>query len=324
MINKDRTLELAITVLKEEAAAILNLCDRIDGNFFLACELLLQCEGRIIVTGIGKSGHIANKIAATFASTGSPAFFLHPGEASHGDIGMITKRDAVVALSKSGDTEEILAILPTIKLLGIPLIAITGNGNSTLAKMANVNLDASVAREACPLGLAPTSSTTVTLALGDALAVALLENRGFTREDFARSHPGGMLGKRLLLRVDDCMRTGADIPLSDVDTLISQALIEMNEKGLGMTIVVDKNHELRGIFTDGDLRRALEKNVDIHGVKIASVMSCQVKTVLGNMLLIEAVRIMEEHGITSLVVVDEQQMLRGVIHMHDLLKAGLI
>lgn len=324
MINRDRILELALNVLKEEAAAILQLCSRVDDTFLKACELLLGCEGRIIVTGIGKSGHIASKIAATFASTGSPAFFMHPSEASHGDIGVITKRDVVVALSKSGNTEEILTILPIIKLLGIGLIAITGNPNSMLAKAADVNLDVSVTKEACPLDLAPTASTTATLAMGDALAVALLESRGFTIKDFARSHPGGIIGKRLLLRVDGLMRTGSDIPIVNEDTPVSQTLLEMTEKRLGMTTVVDSNGALVGIFTDGDLRRIMDGNIDIHRTRIGSVMTSEGKTIAGDTLLVDAIKLMEQYQITSLVVVGEQQIPCGVIHIHDLLKSGLI
>jgi arabinose-5-phosphate isomerase len=324
MVEPKKIYQIAQAVLETEAQAILNLRSRINEDFVKACKLLLECNGRIIVTGIGKPGHIGNKIAATLASTGSPAFFMHPGEASHGDIGVITKKDVVIALSNSGNTEEILAILPTIKLLGVPLISITGNPNSTLAKTADINLDVSVEKEACPLGLAPTSSTTATLAMGDALAIALLETRGFTTEDFARSHPGGTLGKRLLLKVDNLMHVGDAIPKVKKDTLLTAALIEITNKRLGMTIVTNDDNTLAGIFTDGDLRRVIDKNLDIHKTKIASVMTTSCKTIAPGMLAVEAVKIMEQHRITALVVVDKNNIPIGVIHMHDLLNSGLI
>ncbi len=324
MLNTQKIIHLAREVLETEAQAVLNLRDRINDDFIKTCQYLLACEGRIIVTGIGKSGHIANKIAATFASTGSPAFFMHPGEASHGDIGVITKKDVVIALSNSGKTEEILAVLPTIKLLGVPLISITGNPSSTLAKLANVNLDISIEKEACPLGLAPTASTTATLAMGDALAIALLEARGFTSEDFARSHPGGTLGKRLLLRVDDLMRTGDAIPKVIKNTLLSEALMEMSRKRMGMTTVVNNDSSLAGIFTDGDLRRALDKNLDVHTTKVSDVMTTNCKTIVLGTLAAEAVQIMEQYQIMTLVIADENRVPIGVVHMHDLLKSGLV
>ncbi|CAL7960387.1 D-arabinose 5-phosphate isomerase KdsD [Gammaproteobacteria bacterium] len=324
MHNTKKIIQLACTVLETEAQAILNLRDRIGDNFIQTCKLLLACDGRIIVTGIGKSGHIANKIAATFASTGSPAFFMHPSEASHGDIGVITKKDVVIAISNSGKTEEIIAILPVIKLLGVPLISITGNPNSTLSKLANVNLDVSIEKEACTLGLVPTASTTASLAMGDALAVALLEARGFTTEDFARSHPGGTLGRRLLLRVDDLMRTGGAIPKVKKDSLLSAALIEMSRKRMGMTTIVNDDGTLAGIFTDGDLRRVLDKNLDVHTTKVAAVMTTNCKTIALDILAVEAVKIMEEHQIMTLVVTDKNHMPIGAIHMHDLLKSGLV
>lgn len=324
MQNTEKIRQLAKAVIENEAAAVKALRDRINDNFVLACQYLLACEGRIIVTGIGKSGHIANKIAATFASTGSPAFFMHPSEASHGDIGVITKRDVVVAISNSGNTEEILAILPIIKLLEVPLISITGNPNSNLAKMANINVDVSVEKEACPLGLVPTSSTTATLAMGDALAIALLEARGFTAEDFARSHPGGSLGRRLLLRVDDIMRVGEAIPKVTLDTILADALMEMTRKRMGMTAVVNEDDTLAGIYTDGDLRRTLDKNLDVHTTKIADVMTPNCKTIKPGLLAAEAVQVMEKYSITTLVVVDESNVPVGAIHMHDLLKIGLI
>lgn len=324
MLNSKKIIPLAHAVLETEAQAILNLRDRIDDSFIKACQSLLTCEGRIIVTGIGKSGHIGNKIAATLASTGSPAFFMHPSEASHGDIGVITKKDVVIAISNSGKTEEILAILPVIKLLGVSLISMTGNPNSTLAKSANVNLDISIEKEACTLGLVPTSSTTATLAMGDALAIAVLEARGFTTEDFARSHPGGTLGKRLLLHVDNLMHTGDAIPKVKKDSLLSEALVEMSRKRMGMTTIVNDDATLAGIFTDGDLRRILDKNLDIHTIKVADVMTGNCKTIALGMLAVEALQIMEQHQIMTLVVVDKNHVPIGAIHMHDLLKSGLV
>lgn len=323
MQNKQKILQLGQAVIDTEAKAILALHDRLDEKFILACKYLFECQGRIIVTGIGKSGHIANKIAATLASTGSPAFFMHPSEASHGDLGVITKKDLVVALSNSGNTEEILAIIPTIKLLEVPLITLTGNPNSNLAKLADVNLDVSVEKEACPLGLAPTSSTTAALAMGDALAIALLETRGFTAKDFARSHPGGNLGKRLLLKIDDLMRVKEAIPKVSKDTLLINSLIEITRKRMGMTTVINQDGTLAGIFTDGDLRRTIDKKLDINTVKISEVMTKSCKTVASGLLAIEALQIMEKYSITCLVVVDKNNTPIGVIHMHDLLKAGL-
>jgi arabinose-5-phosphate isomerase len=324
MRDPKKIIQLARAVLETEAKAVLDLVDRIDESFIKVCRHLFACEGRIIVTGIGKSGHIANKIAATFASTGSPAFFMHPGEASHGDIGVITKKDVVIAISNSGKTEEILELLPVIKLLNVPLISITGNPNSILAKSANVNLDASVEKEACPLGLVPTSSTTATLAMGDALAIALLEAHGFTAEDFARSHPGGTLGKRLLLRIDDLMRTGDAIPKVKKDTLLSETLIEISRKRMGMTTIVNNDGTLAGIFTDGDLRRVLDKNLDVHTTKIADVMTKGCKTIELGMLAVEALKLMEQHNIMVLIITDKNHLPIGAVHMHDLLKSGLV
>ena len=324
-IQKTQNIQkLARSVLTIEAQAILNLRTNINKNFVTACELLLKCQGRIIVTGIGKSGHIAQKIAATLASTGSPAFFMHPSEASHGDIGVITKKDIVIAISYSGNTEEILSLLPTIKLIDVPLISITGNTASTLAKKSDITLNAHVAKEACPLGLAPTSSTTAILTLGDALAVCLIELRGFTSEDFAKSHPGGILGKRLLLLVDHVMRTKSDIPKVKKDTFLAKALLEITNKRMGMTLVVNDNKKLLGIFTDGDLRRIMNKNLDIHKVKISQIMTTKCKTIAQGTFAIEAIKLMEEHQITSLVVIDKSNIPVGVVHMHDLLKSGLI
>lgn len=323
MHDTDKLCELGLAVIQTEARAVMDLATRINENFAKACRYLLACEGRIVVIGMGKSGHIGGKIAATLASTGSPAFFVHPGEASHGDMGMITKQDVVLALSNSGETTEILTILPLIKRLGIPLITITGRAQSTLASAANVNLDVSVAAEACPLGLAPTSSTTVTLVMGDALAIALLEARGFTVEDFAMAHPGGTLGRRLLLRIDELMRTGHAIPQVHEHTMLSAVLVEMTNKGLGMTTIVNDNGQLTGIFTDGDLRRALDKSGDIHNTPVHLVMTRGGKTIKPGTLAAEALQIMEKHKITSLLVMSEQNKLLGVLHMHDLLQAGV-
>lgn len=315
--------ELAIAVLQTEAKSIHDLIERIDDNFVKASHLLFNCKGRIVVIGMGKSGHIGNKIAATFASTGSPAFFVHPAEASHGDLGMIIKEDVVLAISNSGTTEEILAILPLLRWLDVPLIALTGNRNSVLAKEANINIDISVEQEACPLGLAPTSSTTATLAMGDALAIALLEARGFTANDFAKVHPKGNLGLRLLLRIDDIMHTGNEMPVVKQDTLLSKALLEITQKRLGMTTIVDDQNKLIGIFTDGDLRRAFDKDIDIHTTRIDSVMSTHSKTISPGLLATEALHIMETYKITSLVVVNDMNQPIGIVHIHDILLAGM-
>ncbi|MCO5762202.1 MAG: KpsF/GutQ family sugar-phosphate isomerase, partial [Chromatiaceae bacterium] len=277
--HHDKLKELASRVLTIEAEAITQLTARIDDRFVHACNLMLRCHGRIVVLGIGKSGHIGGKIAATLASTGTPAFFVHPAEASHGDMGMITAQDVVIALSNSGETDEILTLLPLIKRLSVPLIALTGNPNSTLGQAADVHIDVSVPQEACPLGLAPTASTTATLAMGDALAVALLEARGFTAEDFARSHPGGRLGRRLLLLTDDVMHTGERMPRNAPNDLLKDALVEMSRKGLGTTVVVDEEQRVLGVFTDGDLRRALDRQVDVHAARVAEVMTQNCKTI---------------------------------------------
>jgi arabinose-5-phosphate isomerase len=297
---------------------------RLGWEFARACRICLTCHGRIAVTGMGKSGHIGGKIAATLSSTGTPAFFMHPGEASHGDIGMITREDAVLALSNSGETDEILTLVPAIKRLGVPLIAFTGNSTSTLARVATVHLDIGVPAEACPLNLAPTASTTAALAVGDALAVALLKARGFTEEDFARSHPSGALGRRLLLHVKDVMRTGAEVPKVAPDTPLAEGLMEVTRKGLGMTAVVDDRNRVLGVFTDGDLRRALDRAVDLHGTRMDQVMTRQAKTVRANTLAAEAVLLMETHRITSLVVVDPDDVLVGALNVHDLLRAGVV
>jgi len=320
----ERLRALGLAVIRTEAEAVAALAGRIGDAFVRACTYMLHCEGRIVVLGMGKSGHIGSKIAATLASTGSPAFFVHPGEASHGDLGMITGRDVVLAISNSGETEEILTILPLIKRLGVPLISLTGRPQSTLARTADVNLDVSVQQEACPLGLAPTSSTTATLVMGDALAVSLLEARGFTAEDFARSHPGGRLGRRLLLLVKDIMHTGDAIPMVDVSARLGEALVEMTNKGLGMTAVVDGDARLVGIFTDGDLRRALDHRIDVHEARVAEVMTPHGKTVTADMLAAEALQFMEASKINGLFVVDEDDRIVGAFNMHDLLRAGVV
>jgi len=313
-------------VLATEAAAVAALEHRLDEAFARACDLLLACKGRIVVTGMGKSGHVGNKIAATLASTGSPSFFLHPAEAIHGDLGMITAGDVVLALSNSGETAELLTILPLIKRLDVPLIALTGNGASTLSRYASVTLDVSVPEEACPLNLAPTASTTATLAMGDALAIAVLEARGFTEEDFARSHPGGSLGRRLLLHVEDVMRKGDDLPRVGPDALLREGLLEMSRKGLGMTTIVDAAGHVLGIFTDGDLRRALDRQVDVHKTRMHEVMTVGGKVAEPRMLAAEAVHLMDTYRITSLPVVNvgEGRRLVGALNVHDLLRAGVM
>jgi arabinose-5-phosphate isomerase len=323
-MHPDQLKRLASQVLTLEAQAVEQLKSRIDDHFVHACDLMLCCQGRIVVLGIGKSGHIGGKIAATLASTGAPAFFVHPAEASHGDMGMITVQDVVLALSNSGETDEILTLLPLLKRLGVPLIALTGNPRSTLAKTAEVHIDVSVAQEACPLGLAPTSSTTATLAMGDALAVALLEARGFTAEDFARSHPGGRLGRRLLLLTDDVMHTGDQIPRSAPDDLLREALLEMSRKSLGTTVVVDEEDRVLGVFTDGDLRRALDRQVDVHTARVAEVMTHPCRTITPGALAAEALRMMQEYRINALPVVNAAGKLAGVLNMHDLLRAGVL
>ena len=311
-------------VLEIERDALSALVPRIGADFARACQIMLECKGRIVVTGMGKSGHVGGKIAATLASTGTPAFFVHPGEASHGDLGMITKTDVVLAMSNSGETNEILTILPLIKRMGAPLIAMTGKPSSTLAKTADVHLDVSVAQEACPLNLAPTSSTTATLAMGDALAVALLEARGFTPEDFALSHPGGSLGRKLLLKISDLMHKGERLPKVAADVALTTALLEMTRKGLGMTAVVDAQDKVLGVYTDGDLRRTLEAGSDVRTAKIADVMTKGGKSAKPDWLAAQAVQLMETHKITALLVVDEAGTLVGAIHMQDLLRAGVV
>ncbi len=324
-MNDIKLQELALAVIKTEADAIRGLEQEINKPSFIhACQLMLDCTGRVVVTGMGKSGHIAGKIAATLASTGTPAFFVHPGEASHGDLGMITSSDVVLALSNSGETGEIVTILPIIKRLNVPLIAMTGNPDSTLSRAATANINVSVKKEACPLGLAPTASTTAALAMGDALAVALLESRGFTEEDFARSHPGGALGRRLLLLIDDLIHTGEQIPRVNSDTLVSDALVEMTRKGLGMTAVVDAGNRLLGIFTDGDLRRTIDRRLDVHSAVVGDVMTVNCKTVHPGMLAAEALKIMDDTKINALPVINDKGELVGALNMHDLLRAGVV
>jgi len=324
MLHEQELRALALAVIQVEAQAVSALAERIDEHFTDACRLMFACRGRVVVTGMGKSGHIAGKIAATLASTGTPAFFVHPGEASHGDLGMITKQDVVLVLSNSGETEEVLTILPIIKRLGVPLIAMTGNPASTLGTLATVHIDVGVAQEACPLGLAPTSSTTAALAMGDALAVSLLEARGFTRDDFALSHPGGSLGKRLLLRVSDIMHGGDQMPSVRETALISEALLEMTEKKLGMTAIVDAENKVAGIFTDGDLRRMLGKNLDIHNTRIDAVMTTNCATIGIDTMAAEAMHIMEQKRINALIVIDAEHRAVGAVNMHDLIRAGIV
>jgi arabinose-5-phosphate isomerase len=324
-MNPDFTDEALIALgrqaLAVEIEGLQAQLPRLGADFARACRICLNCRGRIVVTGMGKSGHIGGKIAATLASTGTPAFFVHPGEASHGDVGMITRDDAVLALSNSGETAEILTILPVIKRLGVPLIAFTGNSDSPLARIATVHLDIRVPAEACPLNLAPTASTTAALAVGDALAVALLKARGFTEEDFARSHPAGALGRRLMY-VKDVMRSGKDVPTVRADATLAAGLLEVTSKRLGMTAIVDDSMQVLGIFTDGDLRRVLDRAADLHTTRIDQVMTRNPKSVSPGMLAAEAVHLMETHSITSLVVVDEGKVV-GALNIHDLLRAGV-
>ena len=323
-LTSDELLALAGEVLDIESRAVETLKSRLDENFIDACNMCFDTPGRIVVTGMGKSGHISGKIAATLASTGTPAFFMHPAEASHGDLGMITAHDLLLAVSYSGETDEIITILPLVKRMGARLITMTGNPLSTLAKTADVNLDVSVAEEACPLNLAPTASTTATLAMGDALAVVLLKIRGFTAEDFAMSHPSGSLGKRLLLRVSDVMRTDDAIPSVTPDVKLRDGLMEMTEKGLGMTAIVDADQKILGIFTDGDLRRALDAGVDVHNTAIRDVMQGKCKTTADDVLAAAAVHLMEENKITSLLVADDENRLIGALNIHDLFRAGIM
>jgi len=309
--------------LEIEGKAISALVPRLDAAFARACAICLECRGRVIVSGMGKSGHIAGKIAATLASTGTPSFFIHAAEANHGDIGMITRDDVVMAISNSGETAEVLLLIPHLSRLGVPLIAVTGNDKSTLARAASVHLDVSVDEEACPLNLAPTASTTATLALGDALAVALLEARGFTSQDFARSHPGGSLGRKLLLHVADIMRTGDDLPVIGPSSSLADGLVVMSRKGLGMCVVVDAGRML-GVFTDGDLRRVLDREINVHKATMREVMNSPGKSIKATELAAEAAHLMEKHRITALPVIDAQGMLIGALNVHDLLRAGVL
>jgi arabinose-5-phosphate isomerase len=317
-------LASARRALAIEAQAVAALAPRLDRGFANACRVCLACEGRVVVTGMGKSGHIARKIAATLASTGTPAFFLHPAEAGHGDLGMITRSDVVVAISNSGETPELVLLLPHLKRLAVPLIVLVGKVDSTLGRASTVALDVSVPEEACPLNLAPTASTTATLAMGDALAVSVLEARGFTKQDFALSHPGGSLGRQLLLHVEDIMRTGAALPRISANEQLGAGLIEMSSKGLGMTVVVDSDDLILGIFTDGDLRRAFDKQIDVHNTPMRAVMTANCKTIGPRALAAEAVHIMEVHRITALPVADSQGRLIGALNVHDLFRAGVV
>jgi len=316
--------DLARAVIKTEAAAVTSLLSRIDEAFVTACQHILDCRGRIVVLGMGKSGHIAGKIAATLASTGTPAFFVHAAEASHGDLGMITGEDVVLVLSNSGETEEVRQILPLLKRLGVIIIAMTGNPASTLGQHANVHINVAVQAEACPLGLAPTSSTTAALVMGDALAVSLLESRGFTAEDFARSHPAGQLGKRLLVHIQDIMHSGDQIPLVSANASLSEAIVEMTKKRLGMVAITTTDMTVQGVFTDGDLRRALEHTIDPHKTVIGDVMSRNCKTIQSTALAVEAVKMMQQHKIQGLLVVDDDSHLLGILNFNDLLQAGVI
>jgi arabinose-5-phosphate isomerase len=316
--------QLALDVIQIEQQAIAELTQYIDQNFEDACQLMFTCKGRVIIVGMGKSGHIGGKIAATLASTGTPSFFVHPGEASHGDLGMITSDDVVLTISHSGETGEVLAIVPVIKRIGAKLISMTGNPSSTLAKLGDIHLCVAVSQEACPLGLAPTSSTTATLVMGDALAVALLNARGFTADDFALSHPGGSLGKRLLLRLSDIMHTGERLPIVNTQAKIKDALVEMSLKGLGMTAVIDDNNQLKGLFTDGDLRRILDERIDIHQDLIETVMINTPTVAHQDMLAAEGLKIMEDKKINGLIIVNDNNNPIGAMNMHDLLKSGLI
>ncbi|MDX2350159.1 MAG: KpsF/GutQ family sugar-phosphate isomerase [Porticoccus sp.] len=315
---------VARRTIQMEAQAVNLLEERIGNEFILACELILQCSGRVVVTGMGKSGHIGRKIAATLASTGTPSFFVHPGEASHGDIGMITETDIVLALSNSGTTAEVVTLVPLIKRMGIPLISMTGNPESTLAEASESHLDVQVPCEACPLGLAPTTSTTVTLVMGDALAIALLEARGFTAEDFAFSHPGGALGRKLLLKVENIMHSGDELPQVSIDAPLRNALLEMTTKGFGMTTVVNDLGELQGVFTDGDLRRAVDSNIDINNTPMGELIKSGCMAVHRDLLAAEALKIMEDQKISALVVEDSNHHPIGVLHMHDILRSGVM
>lgn len=324
LADAPRALQLGRQVLDIEAAAVLALSQRLDEHFLQALDVILRCEGRVIVSGMGKSGHIARKIAATMSSTGTPAYFVHPGEASHGDLGMVASSDVFIALSYSGESQELMTIVPILKRQGAKLISMTGNPASSLARVADVHLNAAVDKEACPMGLAPTASTTASLALGDALAVALLDAKGFSAENFARSHPGGSLGRRLLTLVRDVMRSGSRMPLVQEGAMLSEALLEMSRKGVGMTAIVDAHGGVLGIFTDGDLRRTLEKKLDFSSTPVKSVMSANPRCIGEESLAVEAVQLMEQYNISQMLVINTQHQLVGALNMHDLLHAKVI
>ena len=324
IVATPHALDLAREVLKIEAAAVLALTRSVDASFMHALNIILSCKGRVIVSGMGKSGHIARKIAATFSSTGTPAYFVHPAEASHGDLGMIAAQDVFVALSYSGESQELLTIVPIIKRQGARLISLTGNARSSLAEVADAHLNIAVEKEACPLGLAPTASTTAALALGDALAVALLDANGFGKDDFARSHPGGSLGRRLLTHVRDIMHTGSEIPAVNKNATLAEAVLEISRKGLGMTAIVDDAERVMGIYTDGDLRRTFEKRIDFTVTAISAVMSRSPRSIMPSALAAEAVQIMEQHNISQMLVVDADNKLVGALNMHDLLRAKVM
>lgn len=323
-MNDSQLIKIAIEVISLEAEAVKGLLSSVDGGFIAACHIITACKGRVVVTGMGKSGHIAGKIAATLASTGTPAFFLHPGEACHGDLGMITQQDVLLALSNSGETEEILTLLPIIKRLAVPMIAMTGRAESTLAKFATAHISNAVEKEACNLGLAPTASTTAALVMGDALAVSLMILRGFSRDDFALSHPGGSLGRRLLVLVSDLMHTGEQLPMVKEDASIMSALVEMSAKKLGMTAVVDRQGCLAGVFTDGDVRRVLERDIDIKLTSLADVMTVDCQVISQDILAAEAMQVMEEKKINALLVVGADKKVIGALNMHDLIQAGIV
>ncbi len=322
-MNDTQILNTAIDVIDLEAKAVKGLLATVDENFVRACHIIAACQGRVVVTGMGKSGHIAGKIAATLASTGTPAFYVHPGEASHGDLGMITRQDVLLALSNSGETDEILTLLPIIKRLAVPMVAMTGRATSSLARFSSAHISNAVEKEACSLGLAPTASTTAALVMGDALAVTLMTMRGFTRDDFALSHPGGSLGRRLLVLVSDIMHTGEQLPMVKDDVTIMNALLEMSAKKLGMTAVVDKQGYLRGIFTDGDVRRLLERSIDVKTTPVSEVMTVNCQLIRQDILAAEAMQIMEEKKINALIVVDQNTLVVGALNMHDLIHAGI-
>ena len=323
-MNGEAIQALARAVIEIQASTVSSLLDRVDSQFLTACDYLLNCKGRVVVIGMGKSGHIGNKIAATLASTGTAAFFVHPAEASHGDLGMIKSRDVVLALSNSGETGEVNIILPMLKRVGVKIVAMTGNPASTLARHADVHINVGVEKEACPLGLAPTSSTTAALVMGDALAISLLETRGFPREDFARSHPAGRIGKRLLLHIQDVMHSGDDIPQVPLDASVSQAIVEMTAKRLGMTAVLDEDGSAVGVYTDGDLRRTLDSGLDPHTTAVREVMTSGGQHIAPDALATEAMQMMEVHSIQGLLVIDREDRLVGALNFQDLLKAGVV